>query len=437
MSTNNATPARRQPGEGLILTNHDHCNPDAVAAQVIDYTVIKRLAKDWRCSVKDLIALAPQNDPFYCGTPADIAMAEWFAGCWHDAGYTSGVHLRRIHYWCVVQGALPMHNGKPYENTIPCWQYLCTAAKYARYLDYVAMGNIADHKTPKPHIMADYFRSDVGFCVDVPELSRPSVSVHGFKIEKVKPFHLEVWIEKTTMNDVLLPVCNRFNANLVAGEGEMTASAVELLKRRAEAADIPARIFYISDFDPAGQSMPKAVSRKLEFLIRQTNIDVKIMPIAMNLDQVHQYDLPRVPIKQTETRAAKFEDRFGEGAVELDALEALHPGVLAGMVRDTLSAFYCEDSVSEMRKKESALRLALRDARDKVIARYTDEIEALQRMQEELYDLTIPNMKTYEPQRASIERFQSADESHDWLFDSGRDYFEQLAAYKRFSEGAA
>ena len=50
--------------------------------------------------IKDLIVLAPQNDPFYAGTEGQQAMAEWFAGIF---GQTTGVHLRRIHYGLVAR----------------------------------------------------------------------------------------------------------------------------------------------------------------------------------------------------------------------------------------------------------------------------------------------------------------------------------------------
>ncbi len=45
----------------------------------MDYEQIKLLAKSTGQRVTDLIALAPQNDPFYTGTPSDWALAEWFA----------------------------------------------------------------------------------------------------------------------------------------------------------------------------------------------------------------------------------------------------------------------------------------------------------------------------------------------------------------------
>ena len=88
---------------------------------MIDYGQIKQMAKETGQRVTDLIVLAPQNDPFYTGTPNDCALAEWFGGLWHAFGYSSGVHIRRVHYQIISQKPpVCLPNGKPYENTEEC-----------------------------------------------------------------------------------------------------------------------------------------------------------------------------------------------------------------------------------------------------------------------------------------------------------------------------
>ena len=72
----------------------------------MNYDEIKQMASSMGVSYRELIALAPQNDPFYVGTPGDIEKAEWFADIWDRAGFGSGVHLRRVHYWAVSQTPL-------------------------------------------------------------------------------------------------------------------------------------------------------------------------------------------------------------------------------------------------------------------------------------------------------------------------------------------
>jgi hypothetical protein len=57
-------------------------------------------------------------------------------------------------------------------------------------------------------------------------------------------------------------------------------------------------------------------------------------------EQAQQFNLPRIPIKESDLRRKGFEERNGEGAVELDALEALHPGELASLVPRAYSALF-------------------------------------------------------------------------------------------------
>lgn len=86
---------------------------------------LKRLlrSRGVKANISDLIVLAPQNDPFYAGTPTDWDMARWFMGLWGSYGYSHNVHLRRVHYQHVSQLAPVKHDGQSYENTEGDWGY--------------------------------------------------------------------------------------------------------------------------------------------------------------------------------------------------------------------------------------------------------------------------------------------------------------------------
>ena len=410
-----------------------------------NFASIKELARVTKgVTIKDLIALAPQNDPFYFGTPGDLANAEWFAMVWREAGFTNGGHLRRMHYWCVSQPDLLLPNGLPYENTENCWSWLVGAGKAARYLGFVSMKEVIDQRNPDPHLFAHYQREPYAdFEVHPPELDSPYIAVnpgvdYGFDTADAQPYHLEVWVEKSTMDDVLLPICQRYKANLVTGVGEMSIRSTYDLARRLAQAQRPARIFYVSDFDPAGKSMPHAVGRKLEWMLRNGEgcegheVDAKLVPLVLTHEQVREYDLPRTPIKDSELRGKSFEEVHGEGAVELDALEALHPGALGEIVGGALADYYDEDAARAARQKEWALQQAVSGEVEKITARYEEEIRALDDMAEELEAITIPDLEHYEPERGPAD---ADDAAHDWLFDSVRDYLEQIDAYNRWKNG--
>jgi len=256
------------------------------------------------------------------------------------------------------------------------------------------------------------------------------------------------------MNDVLEPLCQQYGMNLQTGLGELSITASLALVHRLEEAGKPARIFYVSDFDPAGQSMPVSVSRKVEYFVRTLglDVDVRVFPVILTAEQVQSYQLPRTPIKETERRRGGFEDRYGEGAVELDALEALYPGEVHHLLSQCIAYYYDPTLASRTREVQVALERDLGTIWQQVTGRFSGDIEALravhahlqqefgarmagyseqlqavwQAMRSEL-DLSIPDLADY-PLPLPV----FADEFGDGLYDTARDYLEQLEAYKQF-----
>jgi len=170
----------------------------------------------------------------------------------------------------------------------------------------------------------------------------PGVAVTGYDYDAAdQPVLLEVWIEKSTMDDVLVPLCRDLHANLLSGSGFTSITTIIALLRRAERHGKPAHVLHVADFDPAGVTLAVAVARQAEFWREKLGItaELTIEQVALTAEQVAAYRLPRIPIKKGDTRGANFEARNGEGAVELDALEALHPGVLAETVRHAANPY--------------------------------------------------------------------------------------------------
>ena len=449
----------------------------------LDYEAIKATAKEAGCRVTDLLVLAPQNDPFYVGTPASVDAAHWFAGLWQDAGFTTGVHLRRIHYRLISIEGLTLPNGMPYENTERCWQALCAAGKYARELGLVDPLAFEDRRNPDAHIYANYERHDrePGWRIydpfsdlDLPsieadlagslDLTMPSPMVDGYEYRAAddQPYHLELWIEKSTMDDVLLPLGQRYQVNIVTSLGyQSITSVLDMIRRIAEGGK-PARIFYISDFDPAGDGMPVAVARQLEFWLGQyaPGADIALLPLALTRDQVRSFRLPRTPVKDSDLRKGAFEDRNGEGAVELDALEALYPGELAKLVETAIAPYRDMGLARKLARAEAEAQSHLDDAWDAATSDIADGLDALQneaaailgtyqgelkrlgdaldgelaplrgRLDDIRHAITTraDALEVYLPERPEPEPML-VDESA-WLYSSERSYLEQLDVYK-------
>jgi hypothetical protein len=442
------------------------------------YAFIQQLKKAQACTVPDLLALAAKNDPFYAGGKASRCQAAWFAALWERFRFPRGVHLRRIHYQVVSPGDVQKPDGTLYANTERDWEFLDEASKQARHLRLVDPTAFVDRRNPQPHLFLHddalaaprwhsvfpawefpRLRTDLTGEID---WQLPEFQVHGYEYTEARqPFHLEVWVEKGTMDDVLLPLCRRYGVNLVTGIGFMTITSVISLLQRLTQSRKPGRIFYISDFDPAGYAMPTSVARHIEYQLRTGGSahEVKLMPIALTGEQIARYQLPRIPVKDADRRKAHFEAYHGEGAVELDALEALYPGTLAELVeahvvqhRDaalpqrlqharrratgTLRAAW------EARIAPYAARLAaLKERVQEVVARYQPQFETLQdELSTELHGFR----EELEALRQAVEQEIAAltvslpvspapkvkPDTGEWLLDSARDYLEQLKFYK-------
>ena len=167
--------------------------------------------------------------------------------------------------------------------------------------------------------------------------------------------------------------------------------------------------------------------------------------------------MPRTPIKESERRRGAFEDRYGEGATELDALEALQQEALAEIVRAAIGRYYDAELGARVAKAEKELRAVLAKREQAVADAHRWELDALeheyaeierdfaervvgyaerhravwQAISEEL-DAERPDLDNY-PMPEPLE----GDELPDALYDSGRDYLEQLEVYKRHQGKAA
>jgi hypothetical protein len=371
-----------------------------------------------------------------------------------------------VHYRLVSQKEPILRpDGEPYENTLEASIFLSNAARDARYLDLIPAGAMIDRRNPPPMIFrpeeeasAAEVAAEEGYA-STPQLA--SIELIWPRYEFTAPtipqeYHVEIWCEKSTMNDVLFPLGKEMGVNVITGVGEMSLTQCELLVERALESGLPVRILYISDFDPGGQSMPVAVARKIEFLIRERGLDIQVRHVVLTHDQCIEYQLPRTPIKETERRAAKFEERFGEGATELDALEALYPGELRRLLEVEIERYLDPTLDGRVEEVVAQVERDIERIEDDVRRRHADAIAALQPMRD-AHEAEIEQMRQRIAEMAEEEATAAssvlasmvsdleaetpdmydydwpepaaADEDPDPLFDSRRDYLDQLNRY--------
>ncbi|MBK1621713.1 hypothetical protein CKO42_25655 [Lamprobacter modestohalophilus] len=441
------------------------------------YETLRQMATEAGVRVPDLLAMHRSNDPFYCGSPAQVEQARWFVALIDRYSFAYAFHLRRVHYRIVSEREpVSMVDGRPYQNTERCWSYLCNAGKAARTLGLLDARRFVDQRNPAPSIyreepsgndpsiwlpeIAGLELPGIDAELAAPDFDLPEPEVLGYRYSGAdQPYLLEVWIEKTTQNDILRPLCQRFGMNLVPAAGFQSITAAVNLIDRVRQTGKPGRVLYVSDFDPAGDKMPIAVARQVEYHLQATPADVSLHRLALTAEQVAAYDLPRIPIKESDLRRANFEAKHGTGAVELDALEALHPGTLKALVTDAARGYFDTDlpelAADTEAEAQAAVELEWRDRtaeeRTALDGLRTEAATILNRYRPMLQTLAADLDANLEPLRQQADIIAEAvrDKARDfdpdlppraesdleppdesaWLFDSRRGYFDQLAAY--------
>jgi hypothetical protein len=452
---------------------------------------LARYARELGIPKKALLVLAADNDPFNAGTKGHAEQAEWFTDIYRQVGQR-GIHLRRLHYR-AYDASVPNRQGEPYPNTEEQWKELQDASKYARHLGLVDPEDFRDNRAPDPYLSVHglpftpgpaYEMRPGGGLLDwyLPSINTslrghatPAVEheVSGYEYaDYQQPLLVEVWSEKSGDDAVLGSIATQYGINYVPGIGFQSVTNIRRMFRRIRDVGKPTRVLYLSDFDPAGMGMPVQVGRHTQFAFWQLAqlaseedvANVKLEALALTEKQVVELQLPRKPIKEEDRRKVGWEDRFGEGAVEIDALEARQPGSLGRLVSERVEALQ-DGTVSERiaearqeagRRVEEAGQDVVERHRtqaqqtvsefNEVADRYRERLEVLsaeferevgplrQRFteQEEAFERELGAVEVELPEmpEAVAPEEDDGDELR-WMYDSDREFVQQTEEFRR------
>ena len=414
--------------------------------------------------VEDTFVLSDHRDPFYAGKPAQIRDAEWYGQLWRDLGMPNGGHTRRVHYRADAVGSLKP-DGTVYDrDSDRDWSYLTEASAMARYLrelDVEAMAdkrsggvsaNVSASRAPgeTPAVALDGEIGWDGWSVPEAELphlygmTMPQPAVSGYEYETAdQPVLIEVWCEKSTMDDILAPLCRRFSVNLASEmKGyESITHIVELLRRAEEYPARKAVVLYVSDNDGAGDNMPVAVARQAQFWTDRLGIDAEVLihSIVLTDEQVAEFGLPKNK----------------DGSTELDALEALRPGELARIVEDEIKRWRDPELAGELATAEADAQEQISQDWEEATGELATELAAIRADAEAIIAEYQPLVEQVNQRFAGLEqrladlaqRVHAAADDADWelpdrpepaepevpediLYDSSRHWLTQLQAYR-------
>jgi hypothetical protein len=302
-------------------------------------------------SMDELTVMDIEHDPYRLDTPAKRRVAQWFAAqVERFVAPGRRIHVRGVFYACVARGAVVKPDGEAFENTLENTQFLGAAARYARWLGYVPFERLVDNKNDEPIVrLAPSRDSSTAYVwsagLDIAELDADEIGVFAglLNFEPRQPYRLAFFGEKTSLDDVLAPLAEEFNADLYLTGGQISDTLLHRMAKDAAADGRPLVVLTFSDFDPAGYwDMPTGIGRKLQALrdLLFPTLRFTVVHAALGPEQVRDLDLPSSPLKEGEKRASKWLELYGSEQTEIDALATLRPNELERIAREAIAPYF-------------------------------------------------------------------------------------------------
>lgn len=392
-------------------------------------------------------------------------------------------HLRAIHYLLVTGHPNPIKwDGKRYVGSYSEWAKLQGCFKYAKILKYIPFGVIEDHKHPQ--IIKNLYRDD-DINLNSPEYKEisqifttndvrvylPKADIRDkLKIETIIfdeleklnkavnkdiqgriPVHIEIWTEK--QRELVDLIAKEYWVNVQNAVGQQSYENIYSLLNRAieDSGNKPLRIIFLSDYDPRGEmTMPVGVSRLVEWMLYHLDEfkghDVKLKKLMLTEEQVIKYELPHAPVKETESMKKRWKKERGEGVVEIDAIETLFAVEMVSILREELERYVPKnitDKIDEFNKKLIRTIEEYNTLLDQKIENTFWDFE------EKIREVIKPAIKDFEETitidvTSEYERVKELENDwkepdwevndgndNDWLYDSKRNYIEQMEYYKK------
>jgi hypothetical protein len=238
--------------------------------------------------------------------------------------------LRQVYYQLVARHII--------DNSRSEYQRLSNALVKARQEGLLPWGWLED-RTRKPRQSAMW--------EDLSDFLRTVRSAYRKDIWAKQERYVEVWLEKEALAGIFEPIANKYGVTVVVGRGYNSWSALHEAAQRIELMDKDAVLLYFGDFDPSGEDIARALEDGLGFFDTFANVE----KVALTQQDVVTYNLPPDFTKSTDTRSRAFIQRYGDMAVELDALPL---PVLQTKVREAIEANLDLSALDETRREEQA-----------------------------------------------------------------------------------
>ncbi len=185
-----------------------------------------------------------------------------------------------------------------------------------------------------------------------------SACANQFALDKWEgqQYRVEVWVEKDALEGVVGKAARALDVQFFScrGYASMTSlwEAGQRLKGYAENDQTPV-IIHLGDHDPSGIDMSRDIQERVSLFMDDYSDSLEFKRLALNQDQIDEYEPPPNPAKVTDARYADYSSKHGDECWELDALE---PSVIDNLIQQAVLEYRDEDRFDEISRQEEEHR---------------------------------------------------------------------------------
>lgn len=146
-----------------------------------------------------------------------------------------------------------------------------------------------------------------------------------------QPNCVELWTEKDAIIGSIQNVTDELGITVRVGRGFLSTTKSHQIAQRFRQINKPITVFYLGDHDPSGRDIESDLRTRV---LRYGSGPFKMERLAIFASDIKAFDLPPLRVKESDSRAARFLERYSNNCVELDALP---PDELRRRIRDAVT----------------------------------------------------------------------------------------------------
>ena len=286
-----------------------------------------------------------------------LSYAKQIAGQYHAQGLK--LTVRQLYYQFVARALLPSGQSE-YKKIVDT----LSKARYAGKFN----SDLIEDRTRTVY-KGDFTRNDVSVNRGLNQAADWIRAIPEWALNRDRWYqqdtHVSVWVEKEALAGIFEPICKDLGVSWLACKGCPSVSALwDWVKGAREAKTYgggdqdfhQSVILYFGDHDPTGFMIPRAAHEGIEklqqsdqrWLDQYGHLNVTVKRVALNMNQVQQYNPPPFWAKTSDTRYKGYVREHGTtDAWELDALD---PTVLRSLIQSEVNQYFNEEVHEENRE---------------------------------------------------------------------------------------